>query len=90
MDSSVFLTIFQKTIILTMIMAAPILLSAIIIGLTVSIVQSVTQIQEQTLTFVPKIFAALVVLVVAAPWMLDVFTSSVKEMFDYIKVMIAS
>ncbi len=90
MDSTVFLTIFQKAIILTMITAAPILLSAIVIGLTISIIQSVTQIQEQTLTFVPKIFAALVVLVVAAPWMLDVFTSSVREMFDYIKVMIAS
>ena len=90
MDSSVFLTIFQKAIVLIMIMAAPILLSAIVVGLTISIVQSVTQIQEQTLTFVPKIFAALVVLALAAPWMIDVFTSSVKDMFDYIKVMIAS
>ena len=90
MDTTVFLTIFQKAIVLTMMIAAPILLSAIVVGLTISIVQSVTQIQEQTLTFVPKIFAALVVLMLATPWMIDVFTSSVQEMFNYIKVMIAS
>ena len=56
MDQTLFLTMFQKMITLTMVIAAPILLSAIVIGLTVSIIQSVTQIQEQTLTFVPKIF----------------------------------
>ncbi len=89
MDQSLFLTIFQKTIMLTMIIAAPILLSAIVVGLTISIIQSVTQIQEQTLTFVPKIFAALIVLVVAAPWMVDIFTSTTKEMFEYIKVFIS-
>ncbi len=87
MDESLFLTVFQKTIILTMVMAAPILLSAIVVGLTISIIQSVTQIQEQTLTFVPKIFAALIVLIVAAPWMIDVFTSSTKEILEYIRIL---
>mgnify|MGYP002869980225 CR=1 FL=1 len=89
MDQSLFLTVFQKAIILTMSMAAPILLSAIVVGLAISIIQSVTQIQEQTLTFVPKIFAALLVLVVAIPWMSDVFISATKDMFDYIKVFIS-
>ena len=88
MDQALFLTIFQKMIVLTMMIAAPILLSAIVVGLTISIIQSVTQIQEQTLTFVPKIFAALLVLIVAAPWMIDVFISTTKEMFDFIKVFI--
>ena len=58
-------------------------------GLAISIIQSVTQIQEQTLTFVPKIFAALLVLIVAAPWMVDVFVSSTQDMFNYIKEFIA-
>ncbi len=89
MDQALFLTVFQKTILLTMIMAAPILLSAIIVGLAISIIQSVTQIQEQTLTFVPKIFAALLVLIVAAPWMMDVFISTTRELFEYIKVFIS-
>ena len=89
MYETLFLTIFQKMIILTMVTAAPILLSAIVVGLAISIVQSVTQIQEQTLTFVPKIFAALIVLILTAPWMIDVFTSTTKEMFEYIKVFIS-
>lgn len=89
MDESLFLTIFQKMILLTMQIAAPILISAIVVGLAISIVQSVTQIQEQTLTFVPKIFTALLVLIVAAPWMIDVFTTTTKEMFEYIKVFIS-
>ena len=89
MDEAIFLTIFQKAIMLIMMMGAPILLSAIVVGLAISIIQSVTQIQEQTLTFVPKIFAALLVLVVAAPWMIDSFTTTTKEMFEYIKVFIS-
>lgn len=89
MDEALFLTIFQKAIFLIMVIGAPILLSAIVVGLAISIIQSVTQIQEQTLTFVPKIFAALLVLVVAAPWMIDMYTSTVKEMFEYIKVFIS-
>ena len=89
MDQTLFLTIFQKTIMLVMVMAAPILLAAIVVGLTISIIQSVTQIQEQTLTFVPKIFAALIILIAAAPWMSEVFVSRTKELFEYIKVFIS-
>lgn len=89
MNESLFLTMFQKTIFLVMALGAPILLSAVVVGLTISIIQSVTQIQEQTLTFVPKIFAALLVLVVAAPWMIDMFKTTTIEMFDFIKVFIS-
>lgn len=89
MDEALFLTIFQKAIFLIMALGAPILLSAIVVGLAISIIQSVTQIQEQTLTFVPKIFAALLVLVVAAPWMIDMFKSTTIEMFEYIKTFIS-
>lgn len=89
MNEAIFLTIFQKTIILVMVISAPILLSAIVVGFTISIIQSVTQIQEQTLTFVPKIFAALLVLIVSAPWMIDIFTTTTKELFDYMKILIS-
>ena len=89
MDEALFLTVFQKAIMLIMVIGAPILLSAIVVGLAISIIQSVTQIQEQTLTFVPKIFAALLVLIVAAPWMIDMFVSTTREMFEYIKVFIS-
>lgn len=90
MEETIFLTIFQKTIFLVMVMAAPILLSAIVVGLAISIIQSVTQIQEQTLTFVPKIFAALLVLIVAMPWMINIFVSRTQELFEYIKPFVGS
>ena len=89
MEQVKFLEVFQKMIFLMMLISAPILMSAIVVGLAISIIQSVTQIQEQTLTFVPKIFAALLVLIVAAPWMVDVFISSTQDMFNYIKEFIA-
>ena len=89
MDEGLFLTVFQKAILLMMVISAPILLSAIIVGLAISIIQSVTQIQEQTLTFVPKLFAALLVFVISAPWMVDTFISTTKELYEYIKVFIS-
>ena len=51
--------------------ALPILLVGLVVGLVISIFQAVTQIQEQTLTFIPKILATIVVMVVGGPWMLD-------------------
>jgi flagellar biosynthetic protein FliQ len=51
-------------------LAAPILITAMVIGLAVSLFQSVTSIQEQTLTFVPKALAIVAVLIVLMPWML--------------------
>ena len=56
MDSSLFLTVIQDILILILQLSAPILVVAVAVGLVISIFQSVTQIQEQTLTFVPKIF----------------------------------
>ena len=64
MEEEVFLTIFQKVLVLTMEMCAPVLITSIVVGLLISIVQSVTQIQESTLTFVPKIFACILALIV--------------------------
>ena len=49
----------------------PLLLAGLVVGLAVSIFQAVTQIQEQTLTFIPKILATAAVIVVGGPWMLD-------------------
>jgi flagellar biosynthetic protein FliQ len=51
-------------------LAAPILLTAMVIGLAVSLFQSVTSIQEQTLTFVPKVLAIVALLILLMPWML--------------------
>ncbi|MDK1020563.1 MAG: flagellar biosynthesis protein FliQ [Candidatus Hydrogenedentes bacterium] len=61
----------RDAMIVTLLLAAPMLLSGMIIGLLVSILQSVTQIQEITLTFVPKIFVVLLSFVLFMPWMGD-------------------
>ncbi len=90
MDEAVFLNIFQKFLVLILQMSAPVLLITIIVGLIISIIQSVTQIQEQTLTFVPKIFAGIIILIITMPWMIATFVSVVNEMFEYIPAFIGS
>lgn len=90
MDETVFLTVFQKFLVLILQMCAPILLVTIVVGLIISIIQSVTQIQEQTLTFVPKIFAGIIVLIIVMPWMLQVYISTVNELFKYLPTFIGS
>lgn len=61
--------------------AAPLLLSALLIGLTVSILQATTQIQEQTLAFVPKIIAVLVALLVFGPWIMNTVVDFASRIF---------
>ena len=76
-----FITIIQKMFILVLQLITPALLVSIVVGLAISVFQSVTQIQEATLTFVPKIFAALLTLMLVMPWMLEVYITSVQDVF---------
>ena len=69
-------------LILVLELVAPVLLVSVIVGLAISIFQSVTQIQESTLTFVPKIFAALLTLMLTMPWMLELYITSVRDLFS--------
>jgi flagellar biosynthesis protein FliQ len=64
--------------------ALPLLLVALVIGLIVSVFQAVTQIQEQTLTFIPKIVGLAVVMVVLGPWMLGQLISWTQELYGQI------
>ena len=77
-----FLTIVQKMLMLVLQLIAPVLLVSVVVGLAISIFQSVTQIQEATLTFVPKIFAALLTLMLLMPWMLEVYITNVHEILS--------
>ena len=88
MDSSLFLTVIQDILILIIQLSAPILVVAVAVGLVISIFQSVTQIQEQTLTFVPKIIACVLVLILTLPWMLNIFIARVNELFNKIPLML--
>ncbi|MGH8981791.1 MAG: flagellar biosynthesis protein FliQ, partial [Acidimicrobiales bacterium] len=65
-------------------LAAPLLLSAMIVGLVISLFQSVTQIQEMTLTFVPKLLVIGLVIGIGGHWMLGQFTGFVHEVFSEI------
>lgn len=84
MDQEIIVTIMQKVFVLILELSSPILIVSIAVGLLVSVFQTITQIQESTLTFVPKIIAGVVTIVILLPWMLNIFTSSVKELFDTI------
>ena len=83
-----FITIVQKMFMLVLELVAPVLLVSVIVGLAISIFQSVTQIQESTLTFVPKIFAALLTLMLTMPWMLEIYITSVRELFSQLSQVI--
>ena len=70
MDQDLIITLATSALELTLKVALPLLLVGLVVGLLVSIFQAVTQIQEQTLAFIPKIAGLAVVLVVLGPWML--------------------
>ena len=72
----------------TLLVAAPMLLSGLVIGLMVSVFQAVTQIQEMTLTFIPKIVAVFFALLLFFPWMLNIMLSFTANLFNGIPGMI--
>jgi flagellar biosynthetic protein FliQ len=72
----------------TIMMAAPLFLAALVTGLLVSVFQAATQINEMTLTFVPKLLAIFVTLVVAGPWMITVITDFARRLFESIPTLI--
>jgi flagellar biosynthetic protein FliQ len=72
----------------TLMVSAPLLLVALIVGLVVSIFQAATQINEATLSFIPKLVGIFVALVVAGPWMLSVMTDYMRQVFSGIPGMI--
>lgn len=88
MEDSVFLTLTQNVLILILILSTPILIISMVVGLLISVFQAVTQIQESTLTFVPKIIAGILTLIILLPWMLNMFVSRITEMFEYVQTMI--
>jgi flagellar biosynthesis protein FliQ len=78
------LDISHRAIWVTVIIAAPLLLSGLFTGLFISLIQAVTQINEQTLSFIPKVVVILGVLVVASPWIIDVLSNFTIELITSI------
>ena len=83
MTPEVVMTLGQRALEMALMLAAPMLLAALAIGLLVGIFQAATQINEMTLSFIPKLLGLAAVLVVAGPWML-------KELIGYTRLLIES
>lgn len=89
MNEGMVLDIVRETVWTAVESAAPLLLVSLIIGLIISIFQTVTSIQEQTLTFVPKFLAIMLILVLCGSWIMnnvvDLFTSLMEHIPEYIQ-----
>ncbi|WP_374240653.1 flagellar biosynthesis protein FliQ [Zoogloea sp.] len=73
---------------ITLLVSAPLFIAALVTGLIVSIFQAATQINEQTLSFVPKLIATFITLVLAGPWMITILTDFIRRLFESIPSMI--
>jgi flagellar biosynthetic protein FliQ len=77
----------RNAIMITLMLAAPMLIVALVLGLLVSVFQAVTQIQEQTLAFVPKLLGVAAVFLIALPWILQTLIKYTTELFRSIPSM---
>jgi flagellar biosynthetic protein FliQ len=84
MSPETVMTIGSRALEITLLLAAPLLLVALVTGLIVGAFQAATQINEQTLSFIPKLLAMALAVVVAGPWMLRVMMSYTRELFENI------
>ena len=84
MTPQMIVSIGREALTVTLMVAAPMLLFGLVIGLIISIFQAVTQINEMTLTFVPKILAVSLALLIFLPWMINMVTDFTRHMFALI------
>jgi len=84
MTSEYVIELFHDAMKITLILASPLLLAALISGLIISVLQAATQVNEQTLSFIPKIISVLGVIVILGPWMLGVMLDYMHNLFNNI------
>lgn len=84
MTPSTIIDIGRQAIEVTLMMSAPLFLAALVTGLLVSVFQAATQINEMTLSFVPKLLAIFIVMVLAGPWMITLITDFTRRLFESI------
>jgi len=78
------INLVQQAVQVALLLSAPMLLSGLVVGLVVSIFQAATSINEMTLSFIPKLLATFIVLVVAGPWMLELMVDYMRRLFESI------
>jgi flagellar biosynthesis protein FliQ len=89
MSHALVVDLARNAVMLALMLAGPMLTVALGVGMAVSVVQAVTQIQEQTLAFVPKLFAVAATFLVALPWMLQMIIKYTTELFRSFPILIS-
>ncbi len=85
MDEGTILDIFSRSLIIALQVSAPMLLVSLAVGIIISLIQTLTSIQESTLTFVPKLIAIFVTLMLVGSWMLTMLKEYIVELFNFSK-----
>ena len=84
MNAQMVLTMGQEALLMLLMVSAPVLGVVLVVGLLVSLFQAVTQINEATLAFVPKLVAAMAVFALAGPWMLNMLVDYIRRIIESI------
>jgi len=84
MNAQMVLTMGQEALLILLMVSAPVLGVVLVVGLIVSLFQAITQIQEATLAYVPKLIAAMAVFALAGPWMLNILVEYVRRTIESI------
>jgi flagellar biosynthesis protein FliQ len=84
MESNQVIEIIRDGVYVLIIISAPMMLTALVVGLAISLLQALTQVQEATLTFVPKVLAMLVVMVLTLPFMIDTLVQYNNALYEKI------
>jgi flagellar biosynthetic protein FliQ len=88
MENEFVVEVVSQAIKVTLMLSAPMLIGALLVGVLVSIFQAVTQINEQTLSFIPKILVIIATLVIFSPWMMETMVSYTQDLFTSIPELI--
>jgi len=88
MNPQTVVSIGREALSMVLLLSAPMLVAALVIGVTISIFQAITSIQEQTLTFIPKIVAVAVALLIFLPWMTNLAIDFTRHMFEMIPTLV--
>jgi flagellar biosynthetic protein FliQ len=88
MNSTAVIAMVREALELTLLVSAPLLLTALAVGLVVSVFQAATQINEMTLSFIPKLLGVFVAIVVSGPWILQLLVDYTQRIFTNIPMMV--
>ena len=88
MNSTAVINIMSEALQVTLLVSAPLLLTALVVGLVVSVFQAATQINEMTLSFIPKLIGVFAAIVIAGPWILQILIDYTQRLFSNIPNMV--